>query len=406
MLLVTTVLLITLGILIYSRARSYRLESEAAMRMALRENHIQKPEQERPQMPRMDFGNGKRNEPFNITPVFVTMLDENQEISKIVYPHLTDVTETLVKEAVSEALATENTGGHLPTLKLRFLKQQTPDGLSIAFADTVSEIRSLKNLILTCLLVLLLALSAFLFISIYLAHWALRPVEKAWEQQNRFIADASHELKTPLTVILANLRILMSHPDSSIEQEAKWLQNTQEEAGRMKELVENLLFLARSDAESTPRVKNTFSLSDLVWNCLLPFEPLAFEQGVTLTEDIQNGIDMTGDAGQMKQLIAILLDNACKYAGNEKKAEISLYREHGQITLTVRNTGTPIPEEDIPHLFERFYRTDKSRARSEGGYGLGLSIAETIVRNHRGKIAVKSDSLSGTAFIITLPGNS
>ena len=173
----------------------------------------------------------------------------------------------------------------------------------------------------------------------------------------------------------------------------------------MKELVENLLFLARSDANRAPSVKNTFSLSELLWSCLLPFEPVAFEQGVTIQEDIEKEILMHGDSGQIRQLIAILIDNACKYAGNEKKVLVSLHANNEKITLSVQNTGTPIPPEELPHLFERFYRTDKSRARDAGGYGLGLSIAETIVQKHHGKISVASNEKSGTIFSVTLPGN-
>ena len=257
---------------------------------------------------------------------------------------------------------------------------------------------------------LLLFLLCFLLVSIFLARWALRPVETAWEQQNQFIADASHELKTPLTVILANLRILLSHKDATIREELQWVESTQEEAGRMKKLVENLLFLARSDARSTPMVYSTFSFSDLILGCLLTFEPVAFEQGVMIEDHISEDISLTGDASQIRQLVAILLDNACKYAGNatggetdDKKVTVTLVSENDRIRLTVHNTGKAIPEEDLPHLFERFYRTDKSRARTDGGYGLGLAIAQTIAKNHRGKITVVSAENLGTSFTVTLP---
>lgn len=414
MLLVTVVLCIVLGMLIFSRMRAFRRESEGAMRAMLQLRQMnaqgmpprndQDPENA-PQFPKLDLEPGGRNKPFNATPVFLTILDENQEIADIVSPGSSEVTENLASEAVKAALFTNAEQGYLSNLKLRFLMQQTPDGLKIAFADTVQETRSLHELILACILVLLLALLCFLVISIFLARWALRPVENAWEQQNQFIADASHELKTPLTVILANLRILLSHPQSTISMESKWLENTQSEAQRMKELVEKLLFLARSDANSTPFVSTHFSLSDLAWSCLLTFEPVAFEHGITISEEITDHIFVTGDSGQLKQLLAILLDNACKYADNEKKVTVTLKMDADRVLLKVCNTGAPIPPEALPHLFERFYRTDKSRARLAGGYGLGLSIAHTIVKNHRGKIAVASDEVSGTSFTVTLPAS-
>ena len=170
----------------------------------------------------------------------------------------------------------------------------------------------MRSLILTSLLILAGSMAAFFIISLFLAKWALTPVERAWDQQNQFIADASHELKTPLTVILANLKILLSHKEDTISNQFRWIENTHTEASRMKKLVENLLFLARSESNTVPAAVNTFNLSDTVWSCLLPFESVAFEQGVTLNESVTPGLSMLGDEGQIKQLTAILLDNACK----------------------------------------------------------------------------------------------
>lgn len=395
MILVTIVMCIVMGMLITTRVHAFHQESDRAMRRIIQMRQFD--------MHRLDLDPEKRRQPVNSTPVFLVILNEDGTIETIVSPESSEVTEALAQEAVKGAMLSDNEEGFLSDLRLRFLKQQTPDGQKIAFADTVQETRTLRELILTCVLGFMLALLCFLIISIFLARFALRPVEATWEQQNQFIADASHELKTPLTVILANLRILLSHTDSTIAAEKKWLENTQAEASRMKELVENLMFLARSDANSPPFKKTTFSLSDLAWSCLLPFEPVAFEQGVSITEEITDGLYLTGDCSQIKQLFIILLDNACKYAGNEKSVSVSLKKESDRILLKVRNSGTPIAQKDLPHLFERFYRTDKSRARTAGGYGLGLAIAQTIVKNHRGKIIVTSEEYTGTTFTVTLP---
>ena len=334
--------------------------------------------------------------------------DDETAIADAAAQFMQDNDEDTLKE-----LAVSEDQGYLSNLKLRFIKQNTPEGTKIAFADTVQETRALGELVIQCVMMLLLFLLCFLLVSIFLARWALKPVEKAWEQQNQFIADASHELKTPLTVILANLRILLSHKDATIRDELQWVESTQEEAGRMKKLVENLLFLARSDAKSTPMLYSTFSFSDLILGCLLTFEPVAFEQGVMIEDEISDDIFISGDAPQIRQLVAILLDNACKYAGiadvleksgsSDKKVTVTLTSENEKIKLTVHNTGKAIPEEDLPHLFERFYRTDKSRARTDGGYGLGLAIAQTIAKNHRGKITVVSAKNLGTSFTVTFP---
>ena len=410
--LVAVILCVVLGMFCFTRVHAFRAESEIAMRQMLNSSRSKEPPKNdtKPQSPSLDFGPGGRNPAFNSVPVFLVTLDKNNEITDTSSSGSYTVTDTLSEAAVSAAFAVSEDQGYLSNLKLRFIKQNTPEGTKIAFADTVQETRALGELVIQCVIMLLLFLLCFLLVSIFLARWALRPVETAWEQQNQFIADASHELKTPLTVILANLRILLSHKDATIREELQWVESTQEEAGRMKKLVENLLFLARSDARSTPMVYSTFSFSDLILGCLLTFEPVAFEQGVMIEDQISEDISLTGDASQIRQLVAILLDNACKYAGNatggetdDKKVTVTLVSENDRIRLTVHNTGKAIPEEDLPHLFERFYRTDKSRARTDGGYGLGLAIAQTIAKNHRGKITVVSAKNLGTSFTVTFP---
>ena len=413
--LVAVILCVVLGMFCFTRVHAFRAESEIAMRQMLDSSRSKEPPKNdtKPQSPSLDFGPGGRNPAFNSTPVFLVTLDENNEITDTNSSGSYTVTDTLSEAAVSAAFAVSEDQGYLSNLKLRFIKQNTPEGTKIAFADTVQETRALGELVIQCVMMLLLFLLCFLLVSIFLARWALKPVEKAWEQQNQFIADASHELKTPLTVILANLRILLSHKDATIRDELQWVESTQEEAGRMKKLVENLLFLARSDAKSTPMLYSTFSFSDLILGCLLTFEPVAFEQGVMIEDEISDDIFISGDAPQIRQLVAILLDNACKYAGiadvleksgsSDKKVTVTLTSENEKIKLTVHNTGKAIPEEALPHLFERFYRTDKSRARTDGGYGLGLAIAQTIAKNHRGKITVVSAKNLGTSFTVTFP---
>ena len=422
--LVAVILCVVLGMFCFTRIHTFRAESEMAMRQMLDNSRSKEPAVEpdtpdsgnntqKTQPPIPDFGPGGRNRTFNSIPVFLVILDENNEITDTISSGSYTVTDTLSEAASKAALKVSENQGYLSDLKLRFTKQNTPEGRKIAFADTVQETRARGELVIQCIVMLLLFLLCFLVVSIFLAHWALKPVETAWEQQNQFIADASHELKTPLTVILANLRILLSHKDASIREELQWVESTQEEACRMKTLVENLLFLARSDAKSTPMIYSTFSFSDLILGCLLTFEPVAFEQGVMIEDKISDDIFMSGDTSQIHQLVAILLDNACKYAGTAdsgeksgnpvKKVTVTLTSENEKIRLTVHNTGKAIPKEDLPHLFERFYRTDKSRARTDGGYGLGLAIAQTIAKNHHGKITVVSAENSGTSFTVTLP---
>jgi len=395
MILVSVVLVIVLCVFCISNYQKQQSESLNAMRHALQEPPGNS-------MPKMELDRKQNEDPFNNIRIFTVTLDENGDITSL-NTNGTEVTDALAQEAVTEALAAGKNQGNIKRLALRYMIEDTLDGRKIAFADTIAQANSMRTLLLTALLILIGGLTAFFFISLFLSKWALRPVEKAWEQQNQFIADASHELKTPLTVILANLKILLAHKEDTISHQSRWIENTQTETTRMKELVDNLLFLARSESNTVSYITGNLNLSDIVWNCLLPFESLAFEQGVSIQENIAPNLCIQGDDGQIKQLMAILLDNACKYADKEKRVTVSLSREQEKAILSVNNTGEPVLQEELAHLFERFYRSDKSRVRKEGGYGLGLSIAQTIVQNHHGKITVQSGLSFGTTFTVTLP---
>ncbi|MDD3430347.1 MAG: HAMP domain-containing sensor histidine kinase, partial [Oscillospiraceae bacterium] len=280
--------------------------------------------------PKLEFNNGgmrplgsvKPN--FNSIPFFVALVDASGNANLVMQQSIT-VENDVLQQAVEAALQTNKTEGLLTDFNLRFLMAQTPEGIKIAFADRSTEQATLRHLLFISLGVGMAALVAFFLISLFLSSWALRPVEKAWSQQRRFVADASHELKTPLTVILANIGILQRHPDDTIARQIKWIDNTNEEAVRMKKLVDDLLFLAKSDDTKTTVVFNRVNLSDAVWNSVLPFESIAFERGLTLNSEITSDLMIQGNELQLKQLSAILIDNACKYAG-----------EKGSITVTLK----------------------------------------------------------------------
>lgn len=240
-------------------------------------------------------------------------------------------------------------------------------------------------------------------LSFFLARMSLRPVEHAFSEQQRFVQDASHELKTPLTVILANLSILKSHPTATIHEEVLWIQNTETEAKRTQELTERLLFLAKADAKKLPPRSEVLSLSTLVESTALPFTALAFERKLSLALDIAPALSVSGDAQTLAQLLAILLDNALKYAAPGTEVTVRLCRQKKHALLSVHNNGELIPADALPRLFDRFFRVDKSRARAAGGYGLGLSIAKTIANAHGGDIRAESTAEHGTVFTVTLP---
>lgn len=333
--------------------------------------------------------------------VFLVQLDNENNIINIIDKNIEIVEEEKLNEIVLDCIKNKNDYGIIINEDLRYLKHKTDDGLDISFIDRDEEIDTLNLLIKTSILVGTLSLVAFFIISIFLSSWAIKPAEEAFNRQKQFIADASHELKTPLTTILANAEILLSHKNETISNEIKWIQYIKLESERMKALVDDLLFLAKLDYKENRVSFKEINLSDLIWSVILPFESLVFENNKKLESNIDSGIYFIGNENQIKQLVVILIDNAIKYCNEKGKIKIELNRSQNKINLCVNNSGLPIQKEEQEYIFERFYRVDKSRVRENGGYGLGLSIAKEIVELHKGQICVISDEEYGTTFKVT-----
>lgn len=394
MLLVTLVLTIVFAAVLASSYHRLEMDSTQAMERVMRSGDTD--------FPKREIGGGRLpgdKEPRKMmTAAFYVVLNDDNSIKEIFGEEVTVADESALETIVSNALAQEKSSGIIRGENLRFLIQ----GSRIAFADRTNEIESLTSLLETSALVGFFGLLAFFVISLFLARWALRPIEKSWKQQRQFVADASHELKTPLTVILANMGIVLSHREETVQSQAKWLEYTQAEASHMKELVGSLLFLAQADDARQTLTLSEVNFSDVVWSSVLPFESVAFEQDKTLTSEIAENIVIQGDEDRLRRLTAILLDNAVKYSDEGGTITLRLQTAQDKAVLTVHNTGAQIPAEQLSHIFERFYRVDSSRTRAQGGYGLGLSIAQSIVEAHHGKIGVQSGS-QGTAFTVALP---
>ncbi len=286
----------------------------------------------------------------------------------------------------------------LPEYALRYYRMSTPVGQTIVFSDISSELDTMKSLIRNCIVIGTVSFSAFLVISIILAHWAVKPVDKAWKQQKQFTEDASHELKTPLTVILANAELLQS-ADCTEEERMDFISGILVMAQQMKGLVENLLDLARLDAYRTKAEKSPVDFSDLILDAVLPFEPVLFEKGLTLNCAAPEGITINAHQTAITHLVEILLDNAGKYSYPNTEVTVTLTREaKNTCLLSVENTGDTISKEDLKNIFKRFYRADKARTMNKS-YGLGLSIAEKIVTQHHGKIWAASEQGKNTFYV-------
>jgi len=222
-----------------------------------------------------------------------------------------------------------------------------------------------------------------------LSKWAVKPVDLAWKQQRQFVADASHELKTPLTVIMTNTELALS-PEYDEADRQKFLSGILTMTKQMKRLIEQMLELARADNSDSRKIFKKVDFSRLVTDSILTFEPVFFEKGLTLTAHVENDIKVKGDEDQLCQILDILLDNARKYSKEAGTTWVRLNRsKKGRCILMVANEGETISPQDAKNIFKRFYRIDKARSRT-GSFGLGLSIADSIVKQHKGKIWVES----------------
>lgn len=229
------------------------------------------------------------------------------------------------------------------------------------------------------------------------------PVARAWDQQQRFVADASHELKTPLTVILANTSILRAHPERSVTSQSQWIESTQSEAERMQELVRDMLDLARPEHAETVREHARVDLTDLVEGGLLQFESVAFERNVSLASDIDRDVSVTGDAARLRRLVTTLLDNACKYVEKGGRIAVTLRQTARRIELHVHNTGTVIAEEDLPACLRPLLPRRQGPHPLRGKLRPGACHRARNRRRAWGSIAAASDETNGTTFTVALP---
>jgi len=236
----------------------------------------------------------------------------------------------------------------------------------------------------------------FLGLSILLSRWAIKPVEKAWDQQRQFVADASHELKTPLAVIMANAELLQNAPNQ--ENNLKYSQNILSTTYQMRTLVENMLEMARVDNGQQKITMSPLNLSEFVSDGALSFQLLYQEQEKELHCQVQEDISICGSEQHLYQVLDVLLDNALKYSCPHSRVTVNLTGSGRHCVLSVASLGDPISKEDLQNIFKRFYRGDKARVR-DGSYGLGLSIAKTIVEAHKGKIWAQSKEGVNTFFV-------
>lgn len=339
--------------------------------------------------------------PENIRlPFFTVQIDEYGEIAAFGgdYFDLTDKEQ--LRDLVDAVNERSNETGVLYEYDLRYMKADNGRIKTIVFADISSEKAMINGLIRNSVIIGLIGYAVFFLISLLLSKWVTKPVEKTWNEQKQFIADASHELKTPLTVIMTNAE-MMSDKSYSENDRDGFTKNILSTSKRMRGLVESLLELARLDNNKAQIILADVDLSKLINDSILPFEPLFYENDMEISADIENNISVQGDKDKLRQVINILLDNALKYSDTADKVVVKLRRQSSESILSVSSPGIALTNEECRNIFKRFYRMDK--ARNDGqSYGLGLSIADSIIKEHNGRIWAESEN-GYNKFFVSLP---
>lgn len=331
--------------------------------------------------------------------VFTIVINPSGEI---IYSSESEYDKDEVQNLIQTVLGKDDDKGLISFQTYSYIKLERKTFTAISFASRDHLNDRLNESITHSLIAMFISFILFFYISKRLADVAVAPVEKAWEQQKQFIADASHDLKTPLTVIMANNNIVASHKEESVESQMKWIDSTSEEASRMSDLINKMLELAKSEGTIEDLKISDVNISELVENSILQFEVVAFEKNITIDSGIQPNIMVNTHPSTFSKIMEILFDNAIKYSDENGTVNVALFQTSKKVFLTINNKGEPIKPDELPLIFERFYRTNKER--EVGGHGLGLSLAKKKCEELGHKISVESNPEDGTTFTITMKG--
>ena len=329
----------------------------------------------------------------NFSNRFFTVRTDNQK--NIVTVNTDDVFFTSASDAVDYAKEVLAKGKHSGYYKgFKYMVENTDKGKLIAFVDVVKDFDVFYSNLGNSVIISLLVLGLVTFFSYVLSKKAVAPMVQAYEKQNAFITDASHELKTPLAIIKTSADVLEMEGG-----ESKWTGNIHKQVNRLNGLIGNLISLTKLE-ESDDLDKLDFSFSDILNDCVTDVKDYALSLDKNIVTDIEDGISFKGNEKLIRQVIGILLDNAIKYAKENSDINVRLTKQNKKIVFTVENEADNLEIKNYNILFERFYRADSSRNSKTGGYGIGLSIAQSIVLKHKGKIS--ADSFDGEKIVFTV----
>ena len=311
------------------------------------------------------------------------------------------IPEDALEDLVRAASEREESYGLLAEQGVIFYHESTMDMEKLAFTPREHIRRQMTELTEILLAVFCAAAALFYGISRYISGLAVRPLEQAMEREAQFVADVSHDLKTPLTVILANGAILRETPEKTVAEQMTWIEGTENAAHTMLSMVNEMLTLSKVSAASQAKTMERVDLTAVAEKACLQLDSVAYEKGVSLRDDIAEGIAVEGDAGYLTRITSSLIENAVKYEPNGGEVRVRLAAEKNTAVYTVTNPGSVIAEADLTHIFERFYRAD--RARQGHGFGLGLAIAKEMTETMGGTLTAQSSPEKGTTFRARFP---
>ncbi len=335
--------------------------------------------------------------PFETRYFTVTVADASDSSKMSVnVSHIAAVSEEEAKEFTEELIQKEKTSGYYG--RYRYQKAETEDGKSIyIYVDCLNDLQSIQNFAVISLLVGGIFLVLVLILVSVFSKRAIRPVVESMEKQKQFITDAGHEIKTPIAIILANTEVI-----EMCEGESEWTKSIKNQVSRLTELVGNLLMLSKMD-ETRPQIEmQEVKFGKLIKEISDSFHTMLVQKNQELERMIDEELSIYGNEKELRQLGTILMDNAVKYTPDSGKMRISLKRKDKMAVLDFYNDCEALPQGDLNRLFDRFYRADSSRSRESGGYGIGLSVAKAVVKNHKGKISVKAQE-NGILFTVKIP---
>ena len=329
------------------------------------------------------------------TRFFIVRLDEEEKVTDVSTDFIASVTQKEAEEFARNVLNGKREQGYYKNYRFRIITEENNN--IVIFLNSTMELRSARNvLLISCLAGAVCFLAVFLLV-ILLSKKAMKPYIQNIERQKRFITDASHEIKTPLTSIATSVDVIvMEHGED------EWTKNIHTQTTKMSKMVSDLVTLSRLDEENPFLDKTEFSLSDITWEVAEPFASIAKAQGKKYSQRIEENLTLCGNSDAIRQMISVLLDNAMKYSDENGIIRLDVYKAHGKTKIEVFNNCVLEDTKNLNRLFDRFYRPDNSRSRKTGGSGIGLSIAQAVAEAYGGKLKVSSKDGKSILFQVTI----